>query len=188
MNHKLLRQASAVVFALFTVGLLVGGSPRPAAAEAVEHTLVPVGSKAPTFTSKTIDGKPFDLAEQLAQKNVVLIFWSFFCGPCKEEMPLIEQYSQEIKDKPVAFISVNLDEPALHTPIKAYLKREGYSYPTIVNKMGGEDFSLDKKYLVTGTPTMYMIRRDGTVSYAHSGRLSPEDLRKAVTDNLLTVN
>ncbi len=121
-------------------------------------------SKAPVFTSKTIDGKPFDLAEQLAQKNVVLFFWSFFCGPCKEEMPLIEQYSQEIKDQPVAFVGVNLDEPALHKPIKAYLKMEGYSYPIIVNKMGGEDFMLDKKYLVTGTPTMYMIRRDGTVS------------------------
>ncbi len=188
MNHKLFRTTRVAITALITGTFLGLVAPLAAADAVVEHSMVPVGDKAPVFTSKTIDGQPFDLAAQLAQKNVVLFFWSFFCGPCKEEMPLIEQYSQEIKDLPVLFVGVNLDEPPLHKPIKAYLKMEGYSYPIIVNKMGSEDFMLDKKYLVTGTPTMYMIRRDGTVSYAHSGRLSPEDLKKAVTDNLLNAN
>lgn len=154
-------------------------------AEDVQHKTLPVGEKAPMFKTSTLDGRPFDLQEQLASKSVVLFFWSLFCSPCREEMPQLQKLYQEVQSQPVEFVGVNLDEPALHTAVRNFLKSAGFSYPIIVNKTAALDAQTDKLYLVTGTPVIYMIRQDGTVSFAHVGRLEPDDLKKAVMEHLL---
>lgn len=160
--------------------------PASGLAAEVEHNTLEMGSQAPLFSSFTIDGQPFDLKEELSKKNLVLFFWSFFCSPCREEMPLIQEFYKEIQGKPVEIAGVNLDETALHTPIKNYLKSAGFTYPMVVNKYESSDAKLDKLYKVTGTPTVYMISRDGTIRFTHVGRLEFEDFKKAVEENLLS--
>jgi peroxiredoxin len=156
-----------------------------AAADATTSTLLAVGEKAPLFKAYTIEGKPFVLGDQLAEKGVALFFWSLFCSPCREEMPLIQKTYLDMKDQPVEFVGVNLDEPALLNATKSYLKSQSFSYPIVMNKSGTEDAQTDKLYKITATPALYMIRKDGTISYAHLGRLEIEDFVKAVKTHLL---
>jgi alkyl hydroperoxide reductase subunit AhpC len=50
-----------------------------------------VGTQAPDFKVRDIEGKEFHLKECCGKDAVLLFFWSFFCGPCREEMPMINQ-------------------------------------------------------------------------------------------------
>jgi cytochrome c biogenesis protein CcmG, thiol:disulfide interchange protein DsbE len=152
--------------------------------EAGTFKTITAGEKAPLFKTITIDGQPFDLQEHLAKKNIVLFFWSLFCSPCREEMPAIQIISQELKDQPVEVVGLNLDEPPLHNPVRNFLKSAGFSFTIALNKsVAGGDSQSDKLYLVTGTPTLYLIKQDGTVAYSHVGPLEANDLRKLIKDS-----
>ncbi|WP_330183867.1 TlpA family protein disulfide reductase [Nocardia sp. NBC_01503] len=39
------------------------------------------------------DGKPMDLIAALAGKPALLNLWAYWCGPCAEELPLLQQFS-----------------------------------------------------------------------------------------------
>lgn len=49
--------------------------------------------------------------EVIKSKTVILIdFWAPWCGPCKMQMPILEELTEEIKDKPVKVAKINIDE------------------------------------------------------------------------------
>ncbi len=172
-----------VILSLALLVVLAGGG--TAGADDVPHTTLPLGEKAPLFKATMIDGQPFDLQEVLTKKNTALFFWSLFCGPCREEIPLLQKVYQELQGQPVEFIGVNLDEPPLHNAVRNFLKTAGLSFPIVVNKSAQVDSQSDKLYLITGTPVIYLIRQDGTVAFANVGRMEAEDLKKAIQDTLL---
>ncbi|MFQ6327618.1 TlpA family protein disulfide reductase [Nocardia sp. CWNU-33] len=62
--------------------------PRPAA-DAVGH-----GPLAGITLSCLADGKPVDVAAALAGKPALLNLWAYWCGPCAEELPYLQEYAQ----------------------------------------------------------------------------------------------
>ncbi|MEK9165347.1 MAG: thioredoxin [Patescibacteria group bacterium] len=49
--------------------------------------------------------------EVIKSKTIALIdFWAPWCGPCKMQMPILEELTEEIKDKPVKVAKINIDE------------------------------------------------------------------------------
>ena len=76
--------------------------------------LLPEGTEAPTFTVQDVEGQSYDFSVHSKEKAHIIVFWSIFCEPCREEMPVIEQIYGEYKDKGVDVLAVNLDgEPFL---------------------------------------------------------------------------
>lgn len=66
-----------------------------------------VGKKAPDFTLKTYNGKTVKLSD-LKGKRVLLNFWASWCGPCEEEMPVMQKVYEELKEDQVEFVAVNM--------------------------------------------------------------------------------
>jgi len=146
---------------------------------AVDADLLPVGSPAPGFEAVDTEGKAFTLAEALKEKPVLLVFWSIFCGTCRDELPILEQEQPKYTDK-VQIITVNLDEAPRAKTVKGFAKQQGFTMRMLLNKIDGKEFLIDKTYKIKVTPALYLVNRDGTIAYGHYGALNPEELAEVI--------
>jgi DsbE subfamily thiol:disulfide oxidoreductase len=119
-------------------------------------------TQAPDFTLKSRDGKNMRLSE-LRGQVVLLNFWASWCGPCREEMPILNALYHKYKDLGFTVLGVNLDaktEKAL-----AYLKDTPVDFPVLYDPKG----EVSKVYGVSAMPSTVIIDRNGTVRYLHQG-------------------
>jgi thiol-disulfide isomerase/thioredoxin len=65
------------------------------------------GDAAPEIIALDADKKPFKLSD-FNSKDVLLIFWSSWCGPCRAELPELKQLQKANPN--VQFISYSLDD------------------------------------------------------------------------------
>lgn len=150
-----------------------------APASAVDADLLPVGSTAPQFEAVDTEGKPFTLAEAIKEKPVLLVFWSLFCGTCRDELPILEQEQPKHADK-IQIVTVNLDEAPRAKTVKGFAKQQGFTFQMLLNKTEGKEFQVDQAYKIKATPALYLVNRDGTIAYGHYGAINPEELAEVV--------
>ena len=177
------------------LGAVLAASSLPAA-EAEDFTPVPVlkgvtslakGTPAPDFSVKDVDGNRFNFAEERTRRAHVLVFWSIFCEPCREEMPVIERLAAEYKaGGQVEFLTVNMDGEPFLDGIKGFLRQYKYSVRVILDELDakGEQFAIADPYQVAGTPVLYLVDAEGKIAGSHLGRIGEADLRAMVAGML----
>lgn len=168
------RPASWIAAAI-TVVVLCAVPAGAGAAEPGAEGLLAVGSTAPDFEAVDIDGGPFVLSEALRRGPVLLVFWSIFCGTCREELPIIEQERPKLPAQ-LQVVTLNLDEAPRARTVKGFAQQQGFSFRMLLNKVDGREFNVEQAYGVKATPAIYLLQTDGTVAFAHYGALSPERL------------
>ncbi|MBI4914282.1 MAG: TlpA family protein disulfide reductase [Acidobacteria bacterium] len=161
--------------AAVAAALLIAAAP----ARALDAETLPVGSAAPDFESVDTEGQPFRLSEALKQGPAVLVFWSIFCGTCRDELPILEQEKPKYADKAQIF-TVNLDEAQRAKTVKGFAKQQGFTFRMLLNKAEGKEYLIDQAYQVKATPALYLVNRDGTIAYGHYGALNPEELAEVM--------
>jgi peroxiredoxin len=183
MNATRTRPAAALALALLlaaTLTAMLAAAP----ALAVEAELLPVGSPAPAFESVDVDGQPFQLTEAVKQGPVLLVFWSLFCGTCRDELPILQAEKPKYEGK-VQFVTVNLDEAPRARTVKGFAKQQGFTFRLLLNKVeqkaadgtvAVKEYQVDQTYKIKATPALYLVNRDGTIGFAHYGALNPDDL------------
>ena len=67
------------------------------------------GSIAPEITMNDVNGKSFSLS-QLRGKYVLVDFWASWCGPCRDQNPVVVAAYEQFKDKNFTVLGVSLDE------------------------------------------------------------------------------
>jgi len=146
--------------------------------------LLPKGTPAPTFKVSDMNGKEYDFAEHAETRAHVIVFWSIFCEPCREEMPIIEQVYNEFKSKNLKVLAVNLDGGPFLEGIKGYIKQYGYSFTVLLDELDGDQFRIADPYQVAGTPVLYLVDGTGQIYTGHLGRITVKDLRVLVAKML----
>jgi len=141
---------------------------------------VMVGQKAPDFTLSTLDGKEISLKDFQDKKVVVLDFWATWCPPCRRAMPIIQELSNELKDKDVIFFAVNVDEEK--AKVADFIKNMGITLTVLLDK--GAKVSIS--YKVESIPRMVIIGKDGVVKAGHAGFSADmkEGLKKEILEAL----
>lgn len=133
---------------------------------------VTVQDAAPDFTLKSLEGSNLRLEEYRGQ--VVLInFWASWCGPCRQEMPLLDRLHQRYTDTGFAVLGVNVEGE--EAPARELIDRIPVTFPVLIDK--GQLVS--ELYKLEAMPSTVVVDRDGVVRYIHRG-YKPGDEAKYV--------
>jgi len=69
-----------------------------------------VGEPAPPATLVTLDGQRIATAD-LAGHVIILTFWATWCGPCRQELPLLSAYAEQHATDGLMVLGFSLDGP-----------------------------------------------------------------------------
>lgn len=142
-------------------------------------TLAP-GQQAPVFTYNDINGKPHSLTD-FAGKLVYIDFWATWCGPCRHELPFLEQLQDAYKGKNIVFVSVSLDDN-----FEAWKKMEEEKEMKGVQLHADGAWASDvaKKYQIKGIPTFFLVGADGTIIAPNAPRPSSDEIKPLLNEEL----
>lgn len=142
---------------LLTLTALGAAATLTAAAAALQS-----GAPAPAFQLNSNSGKPLALADFKGQ-IVLLNFWATWCGPCRQEMPILEQLNRQYHGKGVTLLGINV-EPDSMAAVN-WLKATPVSFPILFDV----DSKVSSLYEVAGMPNTVIVDRKGVVRYIHRG-------------------
>ena len=133
----------------------------------------PALAKAPDFTLRDAGGGTVSLSGH--RGNLVLLnFWATWCGPCREEMPSMEQLSRNFGSQGFTILAVNQKESAAQ--VTKYMKTHGLNFSAPLDLDG----RVNTAYRVYGIPVTYLIDGGGNAIGMKSG---PRDwARRDVVD------
>jgi peroxiredoxin len=123
---------------------------------------VTIDAYAPDFTLKSLDGGNLRLEEYRGQ--VVLInFWASWCGPCRQEMPLLDRLHQRYED--AAFVVLGINVEGSEAPARSLLDKIPVTFPVLIDA----NQTVSAQYKLEAMPTTVLVDRDGIVRYVHRG-------------------
>jgi peroxiredoxin len=129
-----------------------------------EFTLVKTGQKAPDFTFEIAPGKTARLSD-FKGKVVWINFFATWCGPCRQELPLLQKDVYDIYKNNKNFVLIILGREHSWNEINKFAKEQGYSMPFYPDKER-KIFSL---YAKQNIPRNFIIDKEGKVAVASTG-------------------
>jgi cytochrome c biogenesis protein CcmG/thiol:disulfide interchange protein DsbE len=121
---------------------------------------IAVGSQAPTFHARTVDGtNEVRTLADYAGKVVVLNIWATWCRPCIVEMPSFERLRRMFPDSNLAIVAVSIDDYVGADSVQSYARGLGLSFDILLDST----HAIERSYQVTGYPETFIIARDGTI-------------------------
>ena len=117
-----------------------------------------VGHPAPDFQYKTLDGEDKFLSD-LKGRPVLLNFWATYCGPCRYEMPLLQEIYEdpEWSERGLLIIAINLSESK--TTVQEFMEENNYSFMVLLDMSGTVGMLYNARYI----PMTYFIDKDGII-------------------------
>jgi len=116
-----------------------------------------VGFKAPGFTVRNLKGQRVQLADYQG-RVVILNLWATWCGPCRVEMPGLENLYRRFRSEGLEILAVSLDKGSTD-PIQKFSDEYQLSFPVLVDSDG----QVEGLYNSFTIPTTYVIDKKGMV-------------------------
>lgn len=109
------------------------------------------------FTIKDLKGNKVAF-DQYKGKVVFINLWATWCGPCKAEMPGIQELVSSLKGKPIEFVMLSLDKDAMLPKVISYIEKNQYTFPVFMP----HEF-LPDQLQVASIPTTIIVSKDGKI-------------------------
>lgn len=134
-----------------------------------------IGSLAPSFELPDLKGETVHLAD-FRGSGVLLNFWASWCGPCVNELPLLNEGYARTSD--IAIIAVNVGE----NPARArrFAEELGLNFSIVLDQTN----EIKKSYRISGLPVTLLIDRNGRIMERRTGELRSADDIAALLDRL----
>lgn len=139
---------------------------------------------APDFTLIDQYGNEHTLSDYKG-KTVFLNFWATWCGPCRSEMPeiqeLYEKYGENEDELVVLGVATpNLGREDSAEDIAKFLKDQGYTFPTVMDDTG----FISAMYGISAYPTTFMIDVNGNV-YGYVASALTGDIMESIVQQTM---
>lgn len=123
---------------------------------------------------------------KLAKPMIILSFWSLSCAPCREEMPVLQQYAQS-KANQVQLVFINLDDKKQEAAVKERLQQLHITATNLLDpyQVTGKNYNVCTSQGACNVPALYAISAQGTILLAHAGYNGPEALTQQLDQALL---
>ena len=145
----------AMLLLLFTAGI---ADPSSAA------TPVNPGDQAPDFTLTDLGGRPVSLSDYRG-KVVLLNFWGTFCGPCRTEMPSLNNLDRDVKDRGFVVLAVSIDRS--DKPVRSFIESVHSPFPLLLDT---DKKVYYEKFATFALPLTYLINKRGMIVERYFGR------------------
>lgn len=143
---------AAIITGTFAVSSLVGAS----------------ASIAPSFALPSRSGDMISLSA-LKGQVVMINFWASWCGPCRQEMPLLDQMHKRYSSLGFTLLGVNVEADTKDA--EKWLAATPVTFPVLFDK----ENKVSKLYDVNAMPSTVFIDRKGNVRYLHRGYKSGDE-------------
>jgi peroxiredoxin len=120
------------------------------------------GQAAPDFVLKSATGENLRLSEHRGEV-VMINFWATWCGPCRQEMPLLDDLYSRYQRVGFSLLGVNIDDDS--GKAMKMVQELGVSFPVLFD----ERKEVSRQYAVEAMPVTVLVDRTGTVRHVHHG-------------------
>lgn len=167
------RRGVAIALALAVlvgVSVLLGSAlSRPGASSSASPL---IGRHAPRLAGTTLSGSHYRLPAHPGKLTLVNI-WASWCGPCRQELPLLAATAQRWESRDVQLVTINTKDGEV--PARELLRKVHATNLLTVTDPHGR---LAVEWGATGVPETFVVDADGVVRARFQGPVSKQWLRK----------
>jgi thiol-disulfide isomerase/thioredoxin len=181
-----LRWRHAVMLMVASIMLAGCGAAAGSSSSTADHSLDVVGlttyavsdrHPAPALAGKTFDGSPLSLDDLGRGKVVLLNVWASWCGPCREESPMLGASAKVYAPQGVVFVGI--DEQDTASAGRAFATSAGMTYPTFVDPDGALLSKL-KMLPQMGIPSTLILDKHGRIAARVIGPTNAAELKQVL--------
>lgn len=174
----LITAAGILLAAVALFGILIGRANNTAGqlpgSGVVESGDPMVGQPIPDFELPVLGGGTIQMSD-LKGRPVLINYWTTWCPPCKEELPLLQERHDKYPDLVVLAIDTDEEEPV----VRDYIEQHGYTFTVLLDF----DWSVERLLGVHAYPTSIFVDANGIVRARYIGGMSA----KVLDENLALI-
>lgn len=145
-------------------GVIAGSAPAVDNSDIASSPML--GKPGPAIDVAGLDGVKVTLAG-LRGKPALLNFWATWCGPCKEELPLLQRFAADQRSH---WNVLGIDELESASDVRAFAQSLQITYPLALDRDG----SAGQRYRVGGLPSTFVLDAQGIIRVVHLGPLTAD--------------
>jgi thiol-disulfide isomerase/thioredoxin len=135
------------------------------------------GELAPDFYFENPEGENTSLS-QLQGTPVLVNFWATWCGPCRYEMPFLQQIHQDWPVGELVLLAVNVGESS--SQVGQFMESAGFSFNVLLD----QQTAVAQRYNVLGIPTTFFIDKEGVIQEIQVGAFQSQAEIETILDQL----
>ena len=144
---------------LVVAGSGMGGAAGLDILPVADRAIVKLGEPAPNFQLRDLNGHLVTLSD-LRGKVVLLNFWATWCGPCRVEMPAMEQLYRMFQRKDFEILAVSTDAQGVAIT-RPFQQENRLTFPILHDA----DYRVGLIYGARSLPMTFLIDRQGIIRH-----------------------
>jgi thiol-disulfide isomerase/thioredoxin len=140
------------------LAVVLSGAPLFAAAVSAAPD---VGQPAPAFTLPVRGGGAPVALSGLKGQVVMVNFWASWCGPCRQEFPLLDSIYKKYKSQGFTLLGLNVEPD--QKLAEGFLAQTPVSFPILFDAKS----ETSRLYGVNAMPTTFLVDRKGNLRWMH---------------------